>query len=380
MAAVTFIARSGFLFVKVFSVALLIQAVWTTPSDRIQPSANVEEAVRAFSSAALEKRDVYLLGFDSLVDRRGFSRYFESEAPWDQYLSSEGFRTVDGVQSPGENTKATYTRILDLSETPNHHRSIYTTPYAVFELAKSLHYRTQFLFHNNHFGRGVSPYWDYHYPSSSIGVCPFVPRTFGLYLCRDVIEESVERVLQIDDDLMTFASELKDRIRVAGSDDDRWLTIAHTWTPNHTDDDYRHSDKTARDAFRADYRAGAARAVGYMRQFITTIKKHDPAAVIVVFGDHGPWLSRGWEVDTDVKALFTEHEMQSDRRDVTFYVYPDDFCRGTIGDGYQMHTVVRDAFDCLAKSEKDSGSSESLVDGAMVPAINRDRADIRRNP
>jgi hypothetical protein len=163
----------------------------------------------------------------------------------------------------------------------------------------------------------------------------------------------VEGALRIGDDLTTYASRLTGRIRVAGHDDDRWLTIAHTWAPNHTDDAYRHNDKDARDAFRSYYRERAGEAVGYMRTFITNIKKHDPSAVIVVFGDHGAWLSRGWEIEKGARALFTEREMQSDRRSVGVYVYPTDLCRGTITRGYRMHTIVKDLFDCLERPNAD---------------------------
>jgi hypothetical protein len=282
-----------------------------------------------------------------MVDERTFKKYFQSVTPWRQYLTGEGFRSIENVRSPGQTTLTTFHKILSMSETASKSTSFFTTDFEAFRHTSAKGYRTQFLFHNNHFGRGRSPHWDYNYPSTSVGVCPWVPANFGLYLCHRAIETSVEHWLGVEDGLSNYRQQLISRIRSAASDRNGWLTVAHTWLPGHTSMDYRHGDDEVRATFRAEYVSKSIEAVGYMTDFVRTIRALDRDAVIVMFGDHGAILSRSWENESGVRSLFTESEMLSDRRDVSLYVYPTDFCRGRIQNGYPMHNVIADVFSCI---------------------------------
>lgn len=67
----------------------------------------------------------------------------------------------------------------------------------------------------------------------------------------------------------------------------------------HTTLDYRSSDREARERYAVIYRDGAARIAGIMEQLQETVRDHPEPSILIVMGDHGPFLSRTVSAEDD---------------------------------------------------------------------------------
>lgn len=67
----------------------------------------------------------------------------------------------------------------------------------------------------------------------------------------------------------------------------------------HTALDYRSSDRKARERYAALYRNQAVRLTGIMEQLVETVRSDPAPSILMVIGDHGPYLSRTISIDDD---------------------------------------------------------------------------------
>ena len=89
----------------------------------------------------------------------------------------------------------------------------------------------------------------------------------------------------------------------------------------------------------------------YARRLVESIRSRDRDPVIVIFGDHGPWLTRGARPGDvfDGKPL-TDATIDLDRRGILLGVYPRDFCVDAITrlpDSARLFSVM---LDCLERA------------------------------
>ena len=85
IAAVTFASRKGLAFVIAFSVCLIGQATGQATSSTPDPPPTGFEPEEERRFRSRQKRDIYFLGFDSMVDEKRFHKYFDSETPWGKF-------------------------------------------------------------------------------------------------------------------------------------------------------------------------------------------------------------------------------------------------------------------------------------------------------
>ena len=128
--------------------------------------------------------------------------------------------------------------------------------------------------------------------------------------------------------------------------------MAHINAPGHTDGRYRYDDQTQRNiAIRRYSQRLDGDATHQLEAILEHLKNNDPDAILYVYGDHGPWLSRGMSFD-DNPAFVVQ-----DRLGVLGGVYPPDACATyfdeTLSKGYMtaldgVHAILR----CLSGGPK----------------------------
>jgi hypothetical protein len=82
----------------------------------------------------------------------------------------------------------------------------------------------------------------------------------------------------------------------------------YTYNPwGHTSSSYNHLNSDNRESFKQQFLASDSHFVNYMGKLRKTILSIDPNSIVVVFGDHGVWLSRGMTVDNnDPYFIYTD--------------------------------------------------------------------------
>ena len=96
--------------------------------------------------------------------------------------------------------------------------------------------------------------------------------------------------------------------------------IAHLYLPGHTQSYFRYEDQDHRDEFKSFYTRGSSAAAGYLQAIVDHLKRNDPRAILFVYGDHGPLLSRGIPFDEDPEFVV------QDNFGALGGVYPRDRC------------------------------------------------------
>lgn len=142
------------------------------------------------------------------------------------------------------------------------------------------------------------------------------------------------------------------------------FAMAHVYAPGHTSRSYHHDDEHYFRGFRWHYLRGSNDAAFFLNELLLHLDEHDPEAILLVYGDHGPLLSR------NVRFADAPNFVVQDHFGVLGGVYPRDACaewfdRAQERLGYltlldAVHTVLR----CLSGGEsalRDTPKMHSVV-------------------
>ena len=128
------------------------------------------------------------------------------------------------------------------------------------------------------------------------------------------------------------------------------FVIALFGLPGHTPPTFDYENQEDRERFVSVFERRFNRAATYLEQIIEHLKANDPDSILFVFGDHGPWLSQGFQVEDD-PAFFLQ-----DRFGILGGVYPRDRCAPQLDEaerkGYMTTLdVVHAVIECLSDGQ-----------------------------
>lgn len=366
---------SGLKFAGFFSLFFLVQSIFNLSPMNVDSSAGkFRKAQQLIENKNYVSRNIYFLGLDSLPGDKFYEKNFGETAVWSNAFERDGFRKVNNAFTGGAtSTRNFYLNLFSFSDQGHYFqsRNLLNRPLKLYDSLKKEGYRSQFMFHSYWLGSGKNDFFDFNYPTNELSdtACPFLTPYIGFYLCHEKVVRFVERVYKwnyrnkeflnsemdatpVDVSIQNMMPVLMGRVRVAASDKVPWVSIFHLWEPGHTTTDYRHNNDTKRNEFKNFFRNRARKATDDAMYIVAEIKKVDPSSIIIISGDHGPRLSEGWELDSSIKNLFSNSERLEDTQGVGLFVYPEDFCRDKIKDGYVSHYLFRDIFECLNDRKK----------------------------
>jgi len=305
--------------------------------------------------------NVYLISFDALTSDEIASRYIGIGPPleYTKTLEANGARLLANAFSDGNWTKTTLNAVFALdvdyfdSLSESHKFGFFAgrrrSPLA--EIFRHNGYRIQTLYRDNFLGRWQGPYVDFYGVASVGGICNRVETRLGFlgYCTRQMLAVMRWLVPAIDRAAsgpphLDFVLE---RIRVAARDGNPWLTLAYLPSPGHVDmahDNHRASD---RDAFRETFNRNQIAVAREIETVIATIRELDPGAIVLVFGDHGPMLTRNQTLEEDPEFFVLDHHA------IRMAIWPGAACRvefdGASRGGFiTIAMAVRAIIICLA--------------------------------
>lgn len=197
----------------------------------------------------------------------------------------------------------------------------------MFEIFKQNGYETNTLFQNNYFGES-GPLVDNYIVNSETGVCDFIDKRLRRYSFFGYC--SVDRALAASPVLALLglaAGPIDDphdfllhNLRQGLKRDKPQIFVAHIYSPGHTDKAFDHRKPGMLENFAKDYTERSNKAASYMEELFAFLREEDPSALVYVFGDHGMWLSRKANIDTETNFYVT------DRHAITGGFWPADGC------------------------------------------------------
>ena len=231
------------------------------------------------SRKPLSTPNIYLLIYDSYVINETMLEYGIDNSAQEEYLEALGFKLYPHTYSVGGDSINTMSRMLNAStEYYGKRRRGASGDGIVQNLLKSFGYETHGVFMSNHFFRGIGSSYDFSFPKAAPSAHKLLVKAIFMGEFRfDVEFEEPSREQFVEHKLSTFENL---------PNNPRFVDV-HTLFPGHSQnsgaclpsDTQRFKEKLVQ----ANYQ---------MKQDVETIIQNDPGAIIIVAGDHGPYLTK----------------------------------------------------------------------------------------
>jgi len=277
--------------------------------------------------------NIYLLVYDSYVANETMLGYGIDNSAQEDYLRENGFILYPHTYSIGATTINTMSNVLEISNdfgSSSDPRVGVSGNGAVQRALRSLGYRTYGIFQSDYMFRGIGSSYDISLPQNT--------RPQYLYMIASILMGEFRFDLDFAD--QTREDFLAAKGRIFNSIPPQPIFIyAHSSRPHHS----QNSGACLPNEIEL-YADRLEEANQEMRQDVETILANDPGAIIVIAGDHGPYLTKnciGTAKNYD-KSEITRLDIQD--RFGTFLAirWPaDDF-----GD-YDHITVIQDLFPAI---------------------------------
>lgn len=236
----------------------------------------------AIAGEPAKTSNIYLLVYDAYVTNETMQSYGIDNHEQEAYLEALGFVHYPKTYSLGAYTVTSMSRVLNASEAYYGDKIKGVSGDGIIQNTLiSLGYETYGLFPADYMFRNTTSYYNFS--------CPEESRHMSSYLISAILMGEFRfDLLTIGFDTMTHAEyvQIKQDIFRSISDDPVFI-YAHTNLPNHS----QNSGQCLSNETQL-YEERLREANLEMGQDITIILENDPKALIIIAGDHGPYLTK----------------------------------------------------------------------------------------
>lgn len=292
------------LLVTMATGAFLFDLASSVPDNR---PVEVSPAFDKYRIKLRETPNIHLVAFDSLMPKALVRKYLGTEAPYADYLESRSavmLRNTFVGQSPSVPSLTDLLRLSDPSLYAGYKGGALIPgrrPSPITVLLSTNGYRIAVGFPDDFLG-SKGPFVDvYNTPDDTKTVLKSA-------LCLTATDK--EKSFQLYGFCNLFANfHSKDGIGKAEWPDfilreivektptgQPSFTLHYIYMPiGHTGKSYDHTSSRYINGYRAYYEAQSKVLTSYLKKLVDAIEQHDPGSIVFIFGDHGPYLSRGVE-------------------------------------------------------------------------------------
>ena len=304
------------------------------------------------------KRNVYLIGFESLQSPNAYRQNYGIEKPPHvEFLKKLGFRVLDHAYSAERSTLRSYSRIFEFRRSTKQddlgERSVFVNDNSTFRSFRDSGYNIQMLYKNNYFPVTPSNV-TYAFPPPAFDACDEMGSYYFYGLCSKKVSEWINETI-LGSKKISWKPQiplLRKRVDVVVKSGEPWFTWTHIKHPFHTHGYMRHPDPEYAAKFKRMVQDAMPVIADNMEKTVGYIVERDPGAVIVVIGDHGTHLFRGDE-DKVRKAVYSGDPVWpmkailEDQHGINFAVYPADFCVNRMSGPFSSRFLVENLIACL---------------------------------
>jgi hypothetical protein len=233
------------------------------------------------SKKPLSTPNIYLLIYDGYVVNETMLEYGIDNSAQEEYLEAIGFKLYPHTYSVGAASIDTMSMVLNAAtEYYGNKKRGASGDGIVQNLLKSFGYETHGIFQSAYFFRGIGSSYDFSFPRVKAipsGHKLLVKAIFMGEFRFDVEFDSPSREQFVEHKVSTFEN-LPNKPRFVDT---------HGYLPGHSQNSGaclpNETDLFRERLIRANYQ---------MKQDVETIIQNDPGAIIIVAGDHGPYLTK----------------------------------------------------------------------------------------
>lgn len=341
--------------ISLFSLILIAMSLYSYVGERIG-MANAKLTSSSTTASFQNRPNVYAVSFESLLSPHALKRFYDASDPGHfDYLRKRGFRVLDDAYSAGSATIASLSRILeydtDLRRTEQM-RAVFGSENTTYRILRENGYQINFMYAKNYLGtnRGGA---DYFFPVRSFSTCHFLSEDYLYFACKRDFASWINKKLFGGTSYLSVEQHIeliKDRVDAIKNGNGPGFIFTHINFPGHTllNHDYRDSEAIA--SFAGLTRERIPQIKRYFEAVFDHIVENDPDAVILVYGDHGAWISRGMTASEagDGNTIFSFKDMLLDRHGAALAIYPRNFCEERIREGASTLLLMDNLFACLS--------------------------------
>ena len=312
-----------------------------------------------------ETPNLYFVSFDAMAPRSLLKKYLGLETTKFHDLFDINFRRFPNFFANSVKTKKSLNTVLALDvdaytaqrtelvargHDPDPRLFSGRNPSNLLGILHGNGYETTSIYADSHFGDKKGKYINNYIISSNKTVCSLLDagiRDFSFWgYCRFLFGKGV-----VGSRATALSAE---QITKVNADDKPQFVMAYLYAPGHVGKSFRYDDAEQLEEFRRDYINGSERAARYLDLIIRHLEENDPGAILLVYGDHGPFLSQGLRFADDPEFVF------QDNYGILGGVYPRDTCAGWFDEASsQGWMTILDAVHALLRCL--SGGESPLI-------------------
>jgi len=333
--------------------------------------------------------NVYLISFDALIPEAIAKSFLEiDELSYVKAIREEGLAVIKNVFANKVPTKPSLNSLIAMDESYYEQQPLdvmysFVTGEVLgplYALFKFNNYKIQFVYESSLFGPRERAGVDFYGIAQTLGLCKHVDIDYAFmgYCLPWLIEVRIKSNKK-------YPEYLFDRIRAVSKSESKWLTLAYINSPRHTKlsyDPYKVEDwQEYRKEFvtvggaedtpvRPEDTFRDSEATSYLLKLIRVVRDNDPHSVLIIFGDHGAWMSRGISpTNVPEDSPFTKKEVYQDHHAIFAAVYPREFCRAEFFNPYSIIRIGRSLVKCLSGGKDPLPKDYQANDDKYLPYV-----------
>ncbi|MBU2540887.1 MAG: hypothetical protein KJ593_03195 [Candidatus Omnitrophica bacterium] len=254
------------------------------------------------------KPDCFLLTFDAYAANETMLKYGIDNNAQEDYLIQNGFHIYKGIYSLAPGSKPSMDCVFNIRRTSRQswlsalmgprYSDFYGAGFsgngAVQNILKENGYETFGIFSSYYFFREVGSFYDQSFPTKAVA--------FYKLLAKSIFEGEFRFDVELSKKNYFKYLAKKNEVLASTTSKPRFL-YTHNEFPNHS----QNSGRCLGNEIEL-YKERLVKANKEMREDIETIKKYNPNAIIIVNGDHGPFLTKN--------CFFTSRNNQYDKSEI----------------------------------------------------------------
>jgi hypothetical protein len=352
---------------------IIVVFIANSVSQLLSPTEELAKKSPALSDASLlnliagrvpvSTPNIYLLVYDAYVPNETMRGYGIDNSAQEEYLKNSDFVLYPGTYSIASHTLGTMSRVLNAStDFYGSERRAVSGDGVVHNILRHLGYESYGIFPFDYFFQTNVSQYDFSFPKSNDSSPEILS---GILMGEFRFDLGFDKVSRQD------FIETKQHVFEEMSSN-RAFIYAHSISPGHSQNSGScRSNETLR------YAKRLRRANVEMRQDIEAVIRNDPAAIIIVAGDHGPYLTKNCSPTGDEYDISEISRFDIQDRYGTFLAI-----RWPTGEyvGYDDITVLQDVFPAVfAYLYRDAGLLESRVEPRTLDPQMISGATIKNN-
>jgi len=226
--------------------------------------------------------DIFLMTYDSYIGNETMMQYGIDNNEQESFLSQNGFHIYKGVYSVGADTLSSMDKVLEVSLTVKPSGNGVSGNGAVQNILRKNRYKTYGIFNNGYMFSGLKPRYDESYPKINI-------KGFPSFTSSLVFSQVLEGEFRFDAgfDRVVFSDFIARKRRILKDKGNSPKFLYMHSGPGHS----QNSGKCLENEIEL-YKKRLLDTNKEMKEDIAAIIQNNSDAIVIVNGDHGPYLTK----------------------------------------------------------------------------------------